>query len=111
MKPLWNGFMKASHDGPRPSKIAISFEAMINMSSSDYSCIYSNMSSESGSAKKYGHDPVLTFVQPLHWKVMEIATHEQQINWYISNMHEFLWFNRLYYGWLWYSVFTGANLC
>ena len=78
MKPLRNGFMKASHDGPRPSKTAIHFELMIDMPSSDYSCIYSTVSFVSDLARKYGHDLVLTFDQPLNWKAMEIITHEQQ---------------------------------
>ena len=32
--------MKASHDGPCPSKTAIHLEPMTDMPSSDYSCIY-----------------------------------------------------------------------
>ena len=75
MKPLWNGFMKASYDDPRPSKTAIHFEPMIDIPSSDYSCIYSTMLFVS---EKYAHDPALKFDQPLYWKVMEITTHKQQ---------------------------------
>ena len=70
MKPLWNGYMKASHDGPCPGKTAIHFEPVIDMPSSDYSCIYSTMSFVSDLAQKYGRDPVLTFDQPLYWKAM-----------------------------------------
>ena len=77
MKPLWNVFLKASHDGPRPSKTAIHFEPRIVRSSSDYSCIYSTMSFISDLARKYGHDPLVTFDQPLYWIAMEITTHEQ----------------------------------
>ena len=77
MKPLWNGFMKASHDGPCPGKTVIHFVPMIGMPSSDYSCIYSTLSFVSDLAQKYGRDPVLTFDQPLYWKAMEIKTHEQ----------------------------------
>ena len=74
MKPLWNGFMKAYHDGPRPGKTAIHFDPMIDMPPSDYSCIYSTMSFVLDLAKKYGRDPVLTIDQPLYWKAMEIKT-------------------------------------
>ena len=78
MKPLWNGFMKASHDGPRPSKTAIHLELMIDMPSSNYSCIYSTMPFVSDLARKYGHHFILTFDQSLFRKVMEISIHEQQ---------------------------------
>ena len=78
MKPLWNGFMKVSHKGPFPAKAAIHFEPMIDMQSSDYSCIYSTMSFVSELARKYDHDPVLTFDQPLYWKAMEIKTYKQK---------------------------------
>ena len=57
----WNGFMKAPHDGPCPSKTAIHLEPMTDMPSSDYSCIYLIMPLESDLARKYGHDPILTF--------------------------------------------------
>ena len=77
MKPLWNGFMKASRDGLHPSKTAIHFEPMFDIPSSDYSCIYSTMLFVSDLARKNGHDSVLTFDQPLYWKAMEITTHEQ----------------------------------
>jgi len=70
--------MKAYHNGPSLGKTAIHFEPMIDMPASDYSCIYSTMSFVSDLAKKYGHDPVLTFDQPLFWKAMEIKTHEQE---------------------------------
>ena len=53
--------MKASHDGPCPSKTAIHLEPMTDMPSSDYSCIYLIMPFESDLARKYGHDPILTF--------------------------------------------------
>ena len=78
MKPLWNGFMSASHDGLCPSKTAMHFEPMIDLPSSDYSCIYSTISFVSDLARKYAHDPLLTFDQPLYWKSMEITIHEQQ---------------------------------
>ena len=32
MKPLWNGFIKASHNGPYPNKTAIHLEPTVNMS-------------------------------------------------------------------------------
>ena len=57
MKPLWNGFLRLSHKGPIPAKAAIHFEPMIDMQSSDYSCIYSTMS--------FVSELVRTFDQPL----------------------------------------------
>ena len=73
-KPLWNVFMKASHENslPHPSKTAIHFEPMIDMHSSDYLCIYSTMCFVEKLAKKYDRDPVLTFDQPLYWKANDI---------------------------------------
>ena len=61
MKPLWNGLMKRSHDAHCPSKTTIHFEAMIDIPSSNDSCIYSTISFVSDLAIKYGYDPVLTF--------------------------------------------------
>ena len=78
MKPLWNGFMKLSQDGPRQSITAIHFEPMIDMPSSAYSCIYSTTSFLSVLSRTYSIDSVLTFDQPLYWKAMEITTQKQQ---------------------------------
>ena len=47
--------MKVSPDGPCSSK------TMIGMLSIDYSCVYSIMLLVFDFARKYGHDPVLTF--------------------------------------------------
>ena len=71
MKIMWNGFMKASHDGPLLSKIAIHFELMIDIPSTRPSCFYQTW-------LIIWHDPALTFDQPLYWKAMEITTREQQ---------------------------------
>ena len=73
MKPLRNGFVKASYGCPIPSKTVIHFQPITDVPSTDYSCIYS-----AKMARKNGHDPVLTFDQPLYWKTMEIITHQQQ---------------------------------
>ena len=51
---------------------------MIDMPSTDYSCIYLTMSFVLDLAGKYAHGPVLIFDQPLYWKAMEITTHKQQ---------------------------------
>ena len=65
MRPLWNGFMRASHYRPCPSKTAIHLESMIDKPSSDY-FIYLIISFVSDLARKCGHGPVLTFDQPLY---------------------------------------------
>ena len=65
MKPLWNGFMKSSHHGSFPGKSAVHFLPMIDMKSTDYSCIYSTMLFISSQARKYSVDTILTLDQPL----------------------------------------------
>lgn len=78
MKPLWNGFMKASHDGPRASNTVIHCNPMIQKPSSDCYSIYLTMSFVSHLARKCAYDPVLTIDKPLYWKAMEITTNKQQ---------------------------------
>ena len=77
MKPLWNGYMKSTHNDLHPGKSAVHFMPMIDMKASDYSCIYSTMHFVSEQAHKYLHDAVLTFDQPLYLKAMEIKMQER----------------------------------
>ena len=70
--------MKSSHYGSFPEKSAVHFLPMIDMKSTDYSCIYSTMLFISSQARKYFVDTILTLDQPFYWKGMEIKTHEEQ---------------------------------
>ena len=92
IKPLWNGPMKASHDGLCPNKTAIHFEPMTDMP------VIVLVSTQ-----PCRHDPVLTFNQSLDWKVMEIIT-EKQPKGSFYKMDSIFNLCR-------YSIFTGANLC
>ena len=65
---------------------------MIDMSSSDYSCTYSTVLFVSDLVRKYCHDPNKENVLSIN-------------DFYASNisyMHDLLWFNRLYHGWLFF---------
>ena len=64
--PLWNGFMQMIHKGEHPGQASVTFMPMIDMKSSDESCILSTMHSVTEHAKRYTMSPVLTFDQPSH---------------------------------------------
>lgn len=81
IKPLWNGLMKAFHDGLCPNKTTIHFEPMTDMP------VIILVSTQ-----PCRHDLVLTFNQPLDWKVMEIITEKSQ--------------NVLSIKWIQYSIYT-----
>ena len=67
-KPLWNGFMQMIHKGEHPGQTSVIFMPMIDMKSSDESCILPTMHFVTEHAKRYNMSPVLTFDQPLYWK-------------------------------------------
>lgn len=75
-RPSWNGFMQMVHEGGHPGQSSVVFMPMIDMKSSDESCIYSTMCFVSDQARRYNVTPVLTFDQPLWWKAMEIQQNE-----------------------------------
>ena len=64
-RPLWNGYMQMISKGTHPGETSIIFMPMIDMSSSDKSCIYSTMIFVSQQAKKFQTTPILTFYQAL----------------------------------------------
>ena len=73
-RSLWNGYMQSAHDETHPGKSSVIFMPMIDMKSTDYSCILSTMHFVSNQAQKYNKSPILTFNQPLYWKALEIQT-------------------------------------
>ncbi len=75
-RPLWNGFMQMVHNGEHPGQSSIIFMPMIDMKSSDESCILSTMHFVAEQAKRYSMSPILTFDQPLYWKGIEIQHSE-----------------------------------
>ena len=76
LRPLWNGFMQMIHKGEHPGQSSIIFMPMIDMKSSDESCILSTMHFVTDQAKRYDSSPILTFDQPLYWKGIEIQQNE-----------------------------------
>ena len=77
--PSWNGFMQSvfsnqiHHEaGNFRSKASVLFLPMIDLPSSNESCLYSTLRFVASQGRTYGLTPVLTFDQPLWWKSMKI---------------------------------------
>jgi len=77
-RPSWNGFMQMIQHGPHPGKSSVHFMPMIDLKSTDETCVYSTMCFVSDQAKHYNNTPVLTFDQPLWWKAFEIQQNMPQ---------------------------------
>ena len=92
-RPLWNGYMQMVHKGDHPGKSSVIFMPMIDMPSSDMSCILSMMEFVSKQARQYNHTPILTFDQPLYWKAMEIRMWENAA----SDLKEIILFLRQFH--------------
>ena len=75
-QPSWQGVMQMIHQGSHPGKSSIKFLPMIDMSSSDPSCIYSTLCFVSEHAQKYNSTPIITFDQPLWLKEFLIIEEE-----------------------------------
>ena len=72
-RPSWSGFMQLYHNhGDYPGKSTIGFMPMIDMNSSDLSCINSTLHFVCEQSVKYNVAPVVTFDQPLFWKATTI---------------------------------------
>ena len=56
-----------------PGQSSIAFLPMIDMSSSDKTCIFSTLEYVCNLAAKQNVPPIITFDQPLFWKASEIA--------------------------------------
>ncbi|RUM44709.1 MAG: hypothetical protein DSY80_04100 [Desulfocapsa sp.] len=71
-RPAWSGMMQMLHHGEYPGQSSIMFLPMIDLDTSDPSCIYSTLKFVSYHAMQYNVTPVLTFDQPLYWKSLTI---------------------------------------
>lgn len=76
--PDWSGMMQMVHKGIHPGKASVQFLPLIDLQSSDPTCIYLTMFFVCKQAKYYNFTPVLTFDQPLWWKALNIFQHEPQ---------------------------------
>ena len=75
-RPAWSGMMQSVCQGEYPGQSSIIFLPMIDMSSSDLSCIYSTLIFVCAEAKRHEVTPVITFDQPLWWKAQTILASE-----------------------------------
>ena len=66
--------MQMVHKGSHPGKAAVVFLPMIDLDSSDMTCIYSTL------LRKQHVTPVITLDQPLWWKAWTIITNEPQVS-------------------------------
>jgi len=71
-RTAWSGLMQCVHSIAHPGKSSVLFLPMIDMSSSDPSCIYSTLSFVAHHAEIYHFKPIITFDQPLWWKALSI---------------------------------------
>ena len=75
-RPAWSGMMQFVHQGNHPGKAAVMFMPMIDMNSSDSTCIYSTLKFVNEHARKHKVTPIITFDQPLWWKALMIIKSE-----------------------------------
>ena len=64
--------MQMIYKGDYPEQSSVIFMPMIDMKSSNESCILSTKYFVSNQAKQYNVDAILTFDLPLNWKALEI---------------------------------------
>ena len=74
--PSWAGVMETFHKGPHPGKAFIKFLPMIDLNSSDPTCVYSTLAFVADHAKKLNCVPIITFDQPLWWKAVMLVAQE-----------------------------------
>ena len=75
-RPAWSGMMQQLHRGTQPSKSSVLFLPMLDLSSSDTTCIYSTLNYIAQHAKRHDVPAVVTFDQPLWWKALSIILSE-----------------------------------
>ena len=68
--------MQLLHRGAQPSNSSALFLPMIDLSSSDTTCIYSTLNYISQNAKQHDIPTIITFYQPLWWKALSIILSE-----------------------------------
>lgn len=95
--PQWQGMMHILHQGKQhPGQSSVVFLPMINLPSSDMTCILSTLEYVSNLAFKHHFPPVLTFDQPLYWKANEIVydaperSHLKDIVLLLGSFHTFM---------------------
>ncbi len=76
-RPAWSGMMQFVHQGDHPGKASVMFLPIIDMNSSDSTCIYSLMFI-SEHAQRHGVTTIVTFDQPLWWKALMIIESEPE---------------------------------
>ena len=72
----WAGTMQLVHKGGHPGRASVMFLPIIDLSSSDPTCIYSTLHYMSKHAKKHNCTPIVTFDQPLYYKAVSITEAE-----------------------------------
>ena len=75
-RPAWSGMMHYVHRGNHPGQSSVTFLPMIDMSSSDPTCIFSTLKFVTEHARKHNVTPIITFDQPLWWKALTIIMSE-----------------------------------
>ena len=75
-RPAWSGMMQLSHCGIHPGQSSVTFLPMIDMSSSNPTCIFSTLKFASEHARRHSVTPIVTFDQPLWWKALMIIMSE-----------------------------------
>ena len=76
-RPAWSGLMQAVHEGNHTGKSSVLYFPMIDMTTSDVTCVMSTLNFVSRHAKS--HDiltPIITFDQPLWLKAFSIVNTE-----------------------------------
>ena len=72
--PNWSGMMHIIYENSEhPGKSSVYFLPMIDMNSSDMTCIYSTLRYVATLARTHKVAPIITFDQPLFWKASEIT--------------------------------------
>ena len=71
-RPAWPGMMQLLHRGAQPSNSSSLFLPMIDLSSSDTTCIYSTLNYIAQHARQHDIPTIITFYQPLWWKALSI---------------------------------------
>ena len=68
--------MQFAHRGSHPGQSSVVFLPMMDMSSSNTTCIFSTLKFVSEHARRHKVTPIVTFDQPLWWKALMIIESE-----------------------------------
>ena len=78
--PDLHGMMQFVHHVDHPGNASVMFLPIIDMNSSDTTCIYSTMAFVIEHARRHGVSPIITFDQPLWWKALMIIRSEPLVS-------------------------------